>query len=44
MSNETELFTSDMKSIETQIEQKLLEVSNVNDTTKLEEYKKKLMN
>ncbi len=42
MSNETELFTSDMKSIETQIEQKLLEVSNVNDTTKLEEYKKEI--
>ena len=31
-----------MKSIETQIEQKLLEVSNVNDTTKLEEYKKEI--
>ena len=42
MSNETNLFTSDMKSLETQIEQKLLEISNINDTTKLEEYKKEI--
>lgn len=42
MTNETDLFTSDMKSIETQIEQKLLEISNVNDTTRLEEYKKEI--
>lgn len=42
MSNETNLFTSDMKSLETQIEQKLLEISNITDTTKLEEYKKEI--
>ena len=42
ISNETNLFTSDMKSLETQIEQKLLEISNINDTTKLEEYKKEI--
>lgn len=42
MANETELFTSDMKSLETQIDQKLLEISTVNDTTKLEEYKKEI--
>lgn len=38
----TELPTSDMKSLETQIDQKLLEISSVNDTTKLEEYKKEI--
>ena len=42
ISNETNLFTSDMKSLETQIEQKLLEISNITDTTKLEEYKKEI--
>ena len=42
MANETELFTSDMKSIETQIDQKLLEISRINDTTKLGEYKKEI--
>ena len=42
MANETELFTSDMKSLETQIDQKLLEISSINDTTKLEEYKKEI--
>ena len=42
MGNETEIFTSDMKSLETQIDQKLLEISSINDTTKLEEYKKEI--
>ena len=42
MANETDLFTSDMKSLETQIDQKLLEISSINDTTKLEEYKKEI--
>ena len=42
MANETGLFTSDMKSLETQIDQKLLEISSINDTTKLEEYKKEI--
>lgn len=38
----TELPTSDMRSLETQIDKKLLEISSVNDTTKLEEYKKEI--
>ena len=42
MENETELFTSDMKSLETQIDQKLLEISRISDTTTLEEYKKEI--
>ena len=42
MANETGLPASDMKSLETQIDQKLLEISTVNDTTKLEEYKKEI--
>ena len=42
MANETDLFTSDMKSLETQIDQKLLEISSINDTTKLEEYRKEI--
>ena len=42
MANETGLPASDMKSLETQIDQKLLEISSVNDTTKLEEYKKEI--
>ena len=42
MENETELFTSDIKSLETQIDQKLLEISRISDTTTLEEYKKEI--
>ncbi len=42
MANEKELPASDMKALETQIDQKLLEISSVNDTTKLEEYKKEI--
>ena len=40
MANETDLFTGDMKSLETQIDQKLLEISTINDTKKIKEYKK----
>ncbi len=44
MENETEsnIFPSDIKSLETQIEEKLLGISNVRDTTKLEETKKEI--
>ena len=46
MQNETEiengLLQGDMVSLETQIDKKLLEISTVNDTTKLEEYKKEI--
>ncbi len=42
MANEKELPASDMKSLETQIDQKLLAISSINDTTKLEEYKKEI--
>ena len=46
MQNKTEtensLLQGDMVSLETQIDQKLLEISNINDTTKLEEYKKEI--
>lgn len=44
MQNETEtgLLQGDMISLETQIDQKLLEISSINDTTKLEEYKKEI--
>ena len=46
MQNQTQtengLLKGDMISLETQIEQKLLEISSINDTTKLEEYKKEI--
>ncbi len=42
MANKTELPASDMKPLETQIDQKLLEISRINDTTKLQEYKKQI--
>ena len=46
MQNETEtengLLKGDMVSLETQIDQKLLEIGNITDTTKLEEYKKEI--
>lgn len=46
MQNQTQtengLMKGDMISLETQIDQKLLEISNINDTTKLEEYKKEI--
>ena len=44
MENETEtdIFTSDIKSLETQIEEKMLGISSINDTTKLEETKKEI--
>ena len=46
MQNQTQtengLLKGDMISLETQIDQKLLEISAINDTTKLEEYKKEI--
>ena len=46
MQNKTEtengLLQGDMLSLETQINQKLLEISSIHDTTKLEEYKKEI--
>ena len=46
MQNQTQTengpMKGDMKSLETQIDQKLLEISSINDTTKLEEYKKEI--
>ena len=39
---ETELFPSDIKSLETQIEEKLAGISNIKDTTKLEQRKKEI--
>ncbi len=46
MQNQTQtengLLKGDMISLETQIDQKLLEISSINDTTKLEEYKKEI--
>ncbi len=42
MSKETDIFTSDMKSIETQIDTKLQEISKLTDVTKLLEYKKEI--
>jgi len=40
MENETNLFSSDMKLLENQIQSKLLEVSTLKDIQKIEEYKK----
>lgn len=40
MENETDLFKGDMKLLENQIEQKLIEVSNLKDIQKISEYKK----
>lgn len=40
MENETNLFSSDMKLLENQIEEKLIEVSNFKDIQKISEYKK----
>ena len=42
MANEKDLYTADMKSLETQIDQKLIELSSITDTTTLEEYKKEI--
>ena len=42
MSNETELFTSDIKSLETKIKKKISGINTITDTTKLEEYKKEI--
>ncbi len=40
MENETDLFKGDMKLLENQIEEKLIEVSNLKDIQKISEYKK----
>lgn len=40
MENETDLFSSDMKVLENQIEQKLIEMSELKDIQKITEYKK----
>lgn len=42
MSNENGLFTSDIKSLETQIEEKMVGINELTDTTKLEEKKKEI--
>lgn len=43
MASETNLLpAADIRSLETQIDEKLLEISSINDTTKLEEYKKEI--
>lgn len=42
MANEKDLYTADMKSLETQIDRKLIELSSITDTTTLEEYKKEI--
>ena len=40
LENETNLFSSDMKVLENQIEEKLIDVSNLKDIQKISEYKK----
>lgn len=42
MANDTSLFTSDMKLLENQIDEKIANISKTTDTTKLTEYKKDL--
>ncbi len=42
MANENGLFTSDIKSLETQIEEKMVGINELTDTTKLEEKKKEI--
>ena len=42
MANETDIFTADMKSLETQIDNKLKEINKITDVTKLQEYKKQI--
>ena len=43
MASETNVIpAADIRSLETQIDEKLLEISSINDTTKLEEYKKEI--
>lgn len=40
MANETDLFSSDMKLLENQIQEKLMEIGSLNDIQKISEYKK----
>ncbi len=42
MENETNLFSSDMKLLEKQIEEKLFEISNLNNIQKISEYKEEV--
>ena len=42
MSNESNLFPNDIKALETKIDEKLLQICNITDTVKLEEYKKEI--
>ena len=42
MVNDTSLFTSDMKLLEDQIDEKVADISHITDTTKLAEYKKEI--
>ena len=44
MTNDTSLFSSDMKLLEEQIDQKVADIRNITDATKLEEYKKEIDN
>ena len=44
MTNDTSLFSSDMKLLEEQIDQKVSDIRNITDATKLEEYKKEIDN
>ena len=42
MSNQSDLLTSDIKSLETQIESKMIGLNKETDTSKLSEYKKEI--
>lgn len=42
MSNESNLFPNDIKALETKIDEKILQICNITDTVKLEEYKKEI--
>jgi putative membrane fusion protein len=44
MTNDTNLFSSDMKLLENQIDEKVADISKITDTVKLEEYKKEIEN
>lgn len=44
MKSDTSLFSSDMKLLENQIDEKVSNINKINDTTKLEEYKKEIDN
>lgn len=44
MKSDTSLFSSDMKLLENQIDEKVSNINKINDTNKLEEYKKEIDN